>query len=450
MNEVPASDDDAPLQPDDELEPSDIAALEVLENKDVPESLLDALHEPPDPLADTSPVPVPVPVELEGVPLWRRALGVALLLLGAVIMVMAGLILFLPLLDQEAPAASLPPTDRPIPTAIVPTATPEEAAAVVVPPPTLSPDQAIALLSAPPADLTGSGGPISRQNNPFTIIPDRPRGEVITYTVQEGDTISSIAERFGLEMDTIAWSNDRDKVFALRPGSELYILPVDGVYHRVLVPQTIQEIADEYNVDPYDIINSEFNDLFGATPETVLQSGTRVVVPGGTSSSNDWQYTPLVERSSGSSGGGGSDNGSYISFARGEPGSCGVQPNPGGTGYFAPPISAYTWVRGFTGYHTGVDLAAPEGTPVYASSPGRVIYRGWNNWGYGYLIVLAHGPFTSLYGHLSRIYVSCGQMVGYGDLIGAVGNTGNSSGPHLHFELRYNDIPVNPTLYVGF
>jgi len=209
----------------------------------------------------------------------------------------------------------------------------------------------------------------------------------------------------------------------------------------------VQAIADKYNVDPYDIINSEYNNLFGATPDTIVRSGTYVVVPGGTSTYNDWTYNPVVERSG---GGGGSADAGYISFAPGQPGSCGRQPNPGGTGYFSRPLASYAWVRGFTAFHTGVDLSAAPGASVYAASPGRVIYRGWNDWGYGYLVVLAHGPFTSFYGHLSRIDVGCGQMVPAGGLIGGVGSTGNSSGSHLHFEIRYNDIPTDPLLYVGF
>ena len=290
---------------------------------------------------------------------------------------------------------------------------------------------------------------IPRQESPFTIVPERPRAEVINYTIQDGDTVEDIAARFGLEKDTIAWSNSRDVVFALRPGNDLYIMPVDGVYHRALVDQSIQSIADEYDIDPYDIITSEFNNLFGATPESIIRSGTYVVVPGGTSTYNDWTYNPLVQRTS-DGGGGGSSSAGYIAFAPGQPGSCGTQPNPGGTGYFLNPMQSYTWVRGFTSYHSGVDLAGSPGTAVYASSPGRVIYRGWNDWGYGYLVVLAHGPFTSFYAHLSRIDVSCGQMVGAGQLIGGVGSTGNSSGPHLHFEIRYNDIATDPLLYVGF
>ncbi|GAB4573935.1 MAG: hypothetical protein Kow0077_18030 [Anaerolineae bacterium] len=415
---------------------------------------LDLNAEPPiDPLADTNPSLVVHPVtDEEELPAWRQVAGVGMLLLAVALVVVAGIVFVTPLLRNAQTATPAPPTEN----AALPTNTAEAVAeagptggqALLTIDPTLSPEQVAALLATPPQPVRDFADAISRQDSPFTIVPERSRAEVITYTIQEGDTVESIASRFGLSKDTIAWSNDRNVVFALRPGNELFIMPVDGVYHRALVDETIQSIADKYDVDPYDIINSEYNDLFGATPDDVIKSGQYVVVPGGTSTYNDWTYNPVVQRTSG--GGGGSSNAGFISFAPGQPGSCGNQPNPGGTGYFARPLNSYSWVRGFTGFHSGVDLAATPGTPVYASSPGRVIYRGWNNWGYGYLVVLAHGPFTTFYAHLSSINVGCGQMVPAGGLVGGVGSTGNSSGPHLHFEIRFNDVPVDPLLYVGF
>ncbi len=424
------------------------------------------LDEPPvDDLADTNPSltiqPVSVPPDegleevetYDEVPMWRRVVGMGVLLLAAALTLLAGMMIALPRLRDAAEPGATAPAAASVGLAL-PTA--ESAAGVSAPrpsgpslpaEPTLSPDQIAALLANPPVMQPAAGEPVQREDSPFTIQPERSRGEVITYTIQSGDTITAIADRFGLQKDTIAWSNDRDTVFSLRPGNLLYIMPVDGVYHLVLADQTIQEIADRYDVDPYAIISSEYNNLFGASPQMVLSSGTRVIVPGGTSTYNDWTYNPVVERSG--DGGGGAD-GAFISFAPGQPGSCGRQPNPGGTGYFSNPLGSYTWVRGFDGFHTGVDLSASVGAPVYAASPGRVIYRGWNDWGYGYLVVLAHGPFTSFYGHLSAINVACGQMVGAGTQIGAVGNTGNSSGPHLHFEIRYNDNPTDPTAYTPF
>jgi murein DD-endopeptidase MepM/ murein hydrolase activator NlpD len=124
--------------------------------------------------------------------------------------------------------------------------------------------------------------------------------------------------------------------------------------------------------------------------------------------------------------------------------------NPGGGAAWVRPIDSYTWMRGFAAWHPAVDVAASEGTPVKAANSGRVIFAGWSNWGYGYAVVLAHGPFTTLYAHMSEISVNCGDTVSAGQRIGATGNTGNSSGPHLHFEVRYDDVPQDPTLSVGF
>jgi murein DD-endopeptidase MepM/ murein hydrolase activator NlpD len=219
---------------------------------------------------------------------------------------------------------------------------------------------------------------------------------------------------------------------------------VDGVYHTSIGSRTIAEIAASYGIsDPYLIIDSEYNNLFGATPDTVLPSGTQIVIPGGEAEQISWN--PVVEREGGDSQSGGS----FVSFAPGEAGSCGRVSNVGGS-FWASPIDVYSFVRGFSSWHTGVDLSAAVGAPVKAANGGVVIFAGWNSWGYGNTIVLSHGPFTTLYGHLSSINVGCGQVVSAGQFIGGVGSSGNSSGPHLHFEIRYLDQPQNPTATIPF
>jgi hypothetical protein len=151
--------------------------------------------------------------------------------------------------------------------------------------------------------------------------------------VQQGDTIYRIAERFGIEPETIAWANDRSLIGGLRPGRRINIMPVDGVYHTVLIETTIQEIANQYGVDPYAIIDSEYNDLFGADPTTPIPSGTQVVVPGGVAEQIVWN--PVVERVGGDSSGAGG----RISFSPGDPGSCGLVDNPGGGGGWVRPLN---------------------------------------------------------------------------------------------------------------
>lgn len=314
--------------------------------------------------------------------------------------------------------------------------------------PTLSPQDIARLLSTPITPVNSSSMAIVRDlYDPFTFVPERPRDEIIQYTAVVGDTIGAIAERFGLRPETVAWSNPRSYIQILQPGNVLNILPVDGVLHTVLTEQTIASIAEQYNVSPYTIIDSEFNDLFGTTPASQLPSGFRVMIEGGTGEQIAW--SPQVVRVTASGGGSAPGSSGQISFSPGDPGSCGLVDNPGGGSAWVRPISGYTWMRGYASWHPAADLAVPEGTTAAAANSGRVIFAGWNSFGYGYAVVLAHGPFTTIYAHLSAVNVRCGQDVAAGQVIAASGNTGNSTGPHLHFEVRYNDIPQDPTLTVA-
>ncbi|HVU10122.1 MAG TPA: M23 family metallopeptidase, partial [Phototrophicaceae bacterium] len=268
--------------------------------------------------------------------------------------------------------------------------------------------------------------------------------------VQSGDTIFSIAQRYGIKPDTIAWSNDRGIVEGLRPGQELNILPIDGAYYTVSSQQSISSIAKQFNVDPYVIIDSEYNDLFGDTPDTQLPSNTKVVVPGGEAESIQWSV-PVQHVAAGTKNSSGTISGEMISFDVGDPGSCGLVENPGGSGGWRKPLASYQWVRGFSSIHSGVDLADPIGTPIMAATPGNVIFSGWSNWGYGYSVVIASGPFTEIYGHMvSMPSARCGASISAGQIIGNVGMTGNATGPHLHFEIRYNDQPIDPTGIMAF
>ena len=413
-----------------------------------------------EPLTDHSGQEGEVVAVRHGSGLAARILGGLALVVAVLLTLGAFILLLTPPSPPPVPAQPTQPGQVVIPTSTAVAALPttEGGTPQTVPPiaslPTLAPDAAAALLSEPIADRSANDSAIAfvrDSYNPFTIIPDRPRNEVVQYEVQSGDTIFSIAERFGLKPETIAWSNDRSIIGGLRPGRMINILPVDGAYYTVPTEETITDIAGRFQVDPYTIIDSEFNNLFGAEPETALAVGDKVVIPGGSAEAITW--TARVERSgdastSGTSGGGGSGQ---IIFEPGDPGSCGWTDNPGGSGGWTNPMGGpYNWSRGFTSWHTGVDLAAPPGTPVKAANGGSVIFAGWNSYGYGYAIVLAHGPYTTLYGHLSEIYVTCGQYVGPGQVIGGVGSTGDSSGPHLHFEIRYNDVPTDPTFTMPF
>lgn len=412
-------------------------------------------YEPlPDHLADTGPSK---PVR-DSLPVWRRAVGLISLIGAAALTVATALLLTtsgtpppntLQISNPVVNDSSAQPTSTAAEVAALPTT--EQSSGLINIVPTLDPATVAQLLSAPVTETQSSTGiRIVRDTyNPFTIIPDRPRSEVIEYEVVSGDTIFTIAERFGLKPESIAWANDRSIIGGLRPGRTINILPVDGAYYTVQAEESVQSIANFFGVDPYAIIDSEYNDLFGATPDTLLSSGTQVLVPGGEAEQISW--TPTVERREESSGGGQGSRGGQIIFEPGDPGSCGWTDNPGGGGAWVNPMGgSYSWSRGYASWHPGVDLAANPGTPVLAANGGTVVFQGWNSWGYGYAVVLAHGPYTTLYGHLSAEYVNCGQWVDPGTVIAAVGSSGNSSGPHLHFEIRSNDVPQDPTFTIAF
>lgn len=400
---------------------------------------------------------------------WLTALLIVVALAGG-LMIVAGTLLLRP--DDDAPDEPRPgpntPVTDPNPTA---TATPSEVAAideptpdptrppqVVLPPlsweqPTADPSAIDAALGAPvvpQAADAGLGYTVGRTIDPLTINPVRSRERIITYVVRAGDTLRSIAEQFGLQQSTIIWSNNRFYVNAMPVGLELTILPVDGVYHQVNEPQTLRTIAQQFSVDPYAIIDSEFNDLFGLAPDTVLPAGLYLVIPGGQGSTEPIYWDPGIEISG--SNAGAEVGTTFASFGPGEPGSCGRQPVVGGSPPYSSPVTApYSITKGFDWVHGGIDLAAPIGTDVFAAGGGTVIFAGWSTWGYGYTVVIAHGSTLTLYGHLNGFFVNCGQQVSAGQGIAVIGSSGQSSGPHLHFEIRgSNGRPVNPWSYQGF
>ncbi len=379
----------------------------------------------------------------------ERSWGVlsVVMVLGALTMVVVAVLIWLN--EEESPVV-LP---SPQPTAIAqvftptvsPTSSPTSAPETVEEGPlfpTAAADEiAAALLTPVPAQPAERA--LLRQSAPFTIRPATARTRVIQYTVKDGDTLESIAAQFGLkDFYTLIWSNKSSKYNPLRPGVQLNILPEDGVYHEVTDPIRIADLARQYEVDPYAIIDSEYNDLFGATPDTILPPGLFVVVPGGKAERELFLPRPVsVGATSGTT-----ISGTYTLWG------CTAEVSGGSPPWSRRPLDNYKWVRGFApGGHTGVDLSAKVGEPVYAAGAGTVVYAGWSDGGYGNVVVIAHGSTFSLYGHLSRITVRCGQQVSAGTQVGAVGNTGNSSGPHLHFEIRDVDWNLqDPRNYIAF
>jgi LysM repeat protein len=277
-----------------------------------------------------------------------------------------------------------------------------------------------------------------------TIIPSRPREEIIKYTVLEGDTIFGIAEKFGLKPETVLWGNYYvllDNPHSLQPGQVLNILPVDGTYHEWQQGEGLNAVARYYGVKPEDIINYPANHLDAASigdySNPNIAPGTWLIVPGGKRDFISWSAPLGVTREN-----------PALARVLGE-GACGpVSGGAVGYGSFIWPSNKH-YLSGFdyspSANHWGIDIAGNEGEAVYATDAGVVVYAGWNNYGYGNMIMIDHGRgFQSLYAHLSALNVICGQSVGQGDVIGAIGTTGRSSGPHLHFEIRASSSFVNP------
>lgn len=414
------------------------------------------IPEPPIHDDDTSPSIVIRPVDLDAriaqaqneTPLWQQAIG-WLSLLGALVFTVTTLIiLFLPSNNDPVPeivevatteVTSTPPTA--IHTEVIPpTAIIIESVSDGLPP-VISAQQFVETALESP--VTNDSPLLSVLYNPYTVVnTDRARSEFIDYTVVQGDTIDEIAIRYGIEADSIAWCNDRRIVQVLRPSDVLRIPPIDGACHQVFGTreETLSAISEDYNLsDPFIIIDSQYNRNLlppNVTATDILLGGTNLFIPGGEGEVITWNAGTEERDSSGNLVG--------VGFANGQPGSCGSVTPTQFVGW-GNPLPAGTWVRGFYAGHSGLDLSASTGTPIYAASSGNVLFSGFSRWGYGEAVVIEHGgTYSTLYGHMSQRNVSCGQFVSIGQVIGYVGSTGNSSGPHLHFEIQVNNNAVNP------
>jgi len=278
-----------------------------------------------------------------------------------------------------------------------------------------------------------------------TIIPQRPRVEVITYTVQTGDSLFSIAEQFSLKPETLLWGNYEvleDNPHLLKPGQVLNILPVDGTYYQWSEGDSLERVAVFFGVDVQAIVAFPGNqiDLTNLNSSNAgIEPGTWLMVQGGKRAIKDWG-PPAISRSNPASA-------RYYGS-----GHCGeIYEGAVGSGYFIWPTAERT-VSGYTydpAVHPAIDITGQIGNAVFSADSGVVVYAGWSNFGYGYLVVIDHGNgWQTAYAHLSAVSVGCGQSVLRGSVIGAVGSTGNSTGAHLHFELVYNGVKVNPLDYL--
>lgn len=287
------------------------------------------------------------------------------------------------------------------------------------------------------------GGPIIAENNPFTnelgdqqalqaavvsfnpyestlgtIISAKPRDKVVDYTVLGGDTLSTIAKKFDVSLDTLKWENAL-KSDTIKPGQTIKVPPGTGIIHKVTSGDNIYTIAKKYNVDAQNIVNFPFND-FADLDTFSLTSGQTLFIPGGSIlppkpiASPDGFYSGPIQA-------GARGNSNFI------------WPTSGGVTQY--PV----W------YHMAVDIANSSLPPVLASDNGTVTFAGCLDYGYGCHIIIDHGNgFQTLYAHLSSLGVTPGQSIAQGQQIGVLGSTGRSSGPHLHFEVRSGGAQLNP------
>lgn len=278
------------------------------------------------------------------------------------------------------------------------------------------------LVAGASVNETGSGV-ITSFITPVTIISDKPRDKTVEYEVGEGETISEIAEDFGVSESTILWENDLSAQSQIAAGQTLRILPISGVAHKVAGGDTIYSIAKKYRANSQAIIDFPFNDI---GDDFQLITGQSLVIPDGAPPEKP---KPVPTQ--------------YLAREN--------IPTPDlGSGQFAWP-AAGDLAQYFAWYHPAIDISNLGGGPIYAADAGTVTVAGWpDNYGYGNRVIIDHGNgFTTLYGHMSGIYVSAGQKVSKGDAIGAMGSTGRSSGVHVHLEIRKDGVALNPLSLLG-
>jgi murein DD-endopeptidase MepM/ murein hydrolase activator NlpD len=292
------------------------------------------------------------------------------------------------------------------------------------------PQVAMPALGSPQAqELESIGREIQLKTN---IPADKPRYEPEEYRVVRGDSVFAIAEAYGLKPETILWANYdvlQDDPHSLAPGMVLTIPPTDGIYYQWKENDTIESISNEFQASIDDILNYPGNDIDLTDPK--IESGSWVMVPGGQREFVQW-LVPTVAR-----GASGTSSTSQSACPGGA---------VGGGGFTWPAANHFLSGNDYWSGHLGIDIAAGEGAAVFVADSGVVtMAQGGYNYGYGNVVQIDHGNgYSTVYAHLSSFFVSVCQSVSAGQQIAASGNTGNSQGAHLHFEVRQNGGFINP------
>ncbi|HHW56332.1 MAG TPA: peptidoglycan DD-metalloendopeptidase family protein [Clostridia bacterium] len=259
----------------------------------------------------------------------------------------------------------------------------------------------------------------------------QPVEKAITYSVKENDSLWSIARDHDMYIQDI---------LKLNPGLTENLKPGQVIYLAADIPLvtvvTEREITYKEEI-PYETKFTKDDKLY-TNQSKVLREGKKglkevaavVVSYNGIEVSKDIKKEEIIEKPVDKIVAVGSKRISYVA-----------------TGSFSYPARGTITSRfgsRWGGFHTGVDIAAPEGTPIYAADGGTVIFSGWEG-GYGYLVKIDHhNGYVTYYGHASKLLVKEGDKIEKGQKIALVGSTGHATGPHVHFEVRKNGVPIDP------
>jgi LysM repeat protein len=269
-----------------------------------------------------------------------------------------------------------------------------------------------------------NGSSLVKPDIATTRITKQARTKTIEYVVEAGDSVSTIAEEFEISVSTILWANDLSAYSIIRPGQKLDILPVSGLAHSVKKGETLSSIAQKYDIDEEKIV--EANKL-GAGD--ILSVGQSLVLPG----ARKITYAATQPKT-------------YTGFSAIK--DIVTSPNQSSGNKMTWPTEGTRITQYYSWRYHGLDIANKTGTPIYSADAGTIELAGWGT-GYGNQIVVDHGGGKKTrYAHLSKFYVKVGDKVGKGQVVAAMGNTGWSTGPHLHFEVIINNTKYNPLNYI--
>lgn len=284
-------------------------------------------------------------------------------------------------------------------------------------------DSATLRLPSDDVMVSGSGAYLEVSTRTDYQATTAPGGQALTYTVHEGDSLWLIANAYDTDAPTLLSLNPAINPSVIQPGEELEVVPgFRGLRHTVRWGETLSHIASVYGLSVKEI--QTYN---GLPSSDLVQTGQVLLLPGARRQRQE--RTMVASRGGNRSGDAQASTGGW------------AWPITGG-------LHSSEYGSRWGGFHSGLDIAVPTGTPAAAAASGKVVFAGWDG-GYGFAVVLDHGGgVQTRYAHASKLLVAEGQAVGRGENIILVGATGNSTGPHLHFEVLVNGTAQNPRQYL--